>query len=175
MRGDAFYPHARTQAAFVSREGRIRCRLANHREINRRRGVAYVEFRPFAGDLFIGGEHAHQGAGPALTVGGQQTQGFNHRHQRAFGIAPVQAAIAFAEGEGIARPAAARRNGVNMGVEGEARSRSIVQDGDNVGPPRRVFAKGEIEPGGQQPAFQTFGGFTLMARWIFRIDGNQRR
>jgi hypothetical protein len=53
-----------------------------------------------------------------------------------------------------------------MGVKGEARPRSIVQDGDNVGPPRRVFAKGEIEPGGQQPAFQTFGGFTLMARWI---------
>lgn len=162
----------------MSGEGRIRCRLANHREINRRWVITYVEFRPFAGDLFIGGEHAHQRAGPALTSGGQQTQGFNHRHQRAFGIAgaaPVQAPAALGEREGIAGPAAARRNGVDMGVKGEALPRSIVQDGDNVGPPRRVFAKGEIESGGQQPAFQTFGGFTLMARRILRIDGNQRR
>ena len=159
-------------------EGGIRGRLANHREINRRWIIADVEFRPFAGDLFIGGEHPHQCAGPLLTVGSQQTQGFNHRHQRAFGIAgaaSVQASVTLGEREGIAGPAAARRNGVEVGVKGETRPRSIVQNGDNVGPPRCVFAKGEIEPGGQQPAFQTFGGFALMARWILRVDGNQRR
>ncbi len=76
VRGDAFYT-AREDASCLCEPRRSHSMSARQSPRNQSPAECRVrKIRPFAGDLFIGGEHAHQGAGPALTVGGQQTQGF---------------------------------------------------------------------------------------------------
>src|SRR6516165_1241630 len=99
---------------------------------------------PLAGDLLVRHEDTKHGSTPVRPRGLEHVHGFDHRHQRALGVASaasVEIAAAFAKLERIAGPPFSRRYDVDMRAERKDWPSAVVQPGHHIDSSGLVFVE----------------------------------
>jgi hypothetical protein len=126
--------------------------------------------------FLVGHEYADQGARPPGAPGDQAAHRFQHGHQRTLcvaGAAREKPGAVLAQAEGIARPAVARRDDVEMRVEGEGRAGPVLENARDIDPARLEFDGFRPAAHGLQLGQDELRRFPFAARRVLRVETHE--